>query len=601
MIATLLGASIPVAVSAQSTDDTAAATGAALEELLTQETNARAVARLAWDAAEAADEARDAAAAELQRLTAEAETARATAQEAIAALSLAIGQRQAEEARLAAADRADGDATEVARLAEEEAARLAAEEEAARLAEEEAARLAAEEEAARLAEEEAARLAAEEEAARLAEEEAARLAAEEEAARLAEEEAARLAAEEEAARLAEEEAARLAAEEEAARLAEEEAARLAAEEEAARLAEEEAARLAAEEEAARLAEEEAARLAAEAESARLAEAQAALERCVSVVGPPSAEEPISEEAQRTLFRALAQARDDCTAAARDLPEAGPALYHLATIAQATGEHRQAARLYERAAEAGEVAALTRLGDYYNFGIRPIREDVPRAVELYEEAVAAGDPAAAATLAMMHRLGRGVPRDAERMIALMQASADTGYHFAQYRLAQTYLTGEGVPDDALAALGLPNPVAAVPYLAGAARSGNDEAARELADLYATGAPGLTPNPARQLRWTRFLAEKGDAPAMALIAFFYEQGIGVERDPQRAAQEYVRALETGGVDPETMRGTVNGFVPPWDTETALAFQAILQERGLYLGALDAQVGPGTLGAARALSQQ
>jgi TPR repeat protein len=32
------------------------------------------------------------------------------------------------------------------------------------------------------------------------------------------------------------------------------------------------------------------------------------------------------------------------------------------------------------------------------------------VELYEEAVAAGDPAAAATLAMMHRLGRGVPRD-----------------------------------------------------------------------------------------------------------------------------------------------------------------------------------------------
>jgi hypothetical protein len=44
-----------------------------------------------------------------------------------------------------------------------------------------------------------------------------------------------------------------------------------------------------------------------------------------------------------------------------------------------------------------------------------------------------------------------------------------------------------------------------------------------------------------------------------------------------------------------------VPPWDRETALAFQRILQERGLYLGALDAQVGPGTLGAARALAQQ
>jgi TPR repeat protein len=197
--------------------------------------------------------------------------------------------------------------------------------------------------------------------------------------------------------------------------------------------------------------------------------------------PPRPKEPISEEAQRTLFRALAQARDDCTEAARELPEAGGALFHLGTIAQATGEHRQAVRLYERAAEAGEAAALTRLGDYYNFGIRPVARISTAPVELYEEAVEAGDPAAAATLSMMHRLGRGVPRDPERMIALMQQGADTGYHFAQYRLAQTYLTGEGVPDDALERLGLPNPVAALRYLAGAARSGNDDAARELAAL------------------------------------------------------------------------------------------------------------------------
>ena len=120
---------------------------------------------------------------------------------------------------------------EAARLAAEEAARIAAEEEAARLAAEaEAARIAAEQEAARIAaEQEAARIAAEQEAARLAAEEAARIAAEQEAARLAAEaEAARIAAEQEAARKA--------AEEEAARLAAEEAARIAAEQEAARLA-----------------------------------------------------------------------------------------------------------------------------------------------------------------------------------------------------------------------------------------------------------------------------------------------------------------------------------------------------------------------------
>jgi TPR repeat protein len=159
----------------------------------------------------------------------------------------------------------------------------------------------------------------------------------------------------------------------------------------------------------------------------------------------------------------------------------------------------------------------------------------------------------------------------------------------------------VPDDALAALGLPDPVAAIPYLAGAARSGNDDAARELVELYATGAPGLAPNPARQFRWTNFLAEKGDAPAMALIAFFYEQGIGVERDPERAAEQYVRALETGGVDPEPDARYGERLRAAMGHRDGARLPAILQERGLYLGALDAQVGPGTLGAARALAQQ
>jgi TPR repeat protein len=170
------------------------------------------------------------------------------------------------------------------------------------------------------------------------------------------------------------------------------------------------------------------------------------------------------------------------------------------------------------------------------------------VELYEEAVAAGDPAASATLAMMHRLGRGVPRDAERMIALMQSKRRRRVPFRAIPAgADLSDRGGRAPMMRLERSACRSRSRAIPYLAGAARSGNDDAARELVELYATGAPGLAPNPARQFRWTNFLAEKGDAPAMALIAFFYEQGIGVERDPQRAAAEYVRALETGGVDP------------------------------------------------------
>ncbi|WP_025312447.1 tetratricopeptide repeat protein [Roseicyclus elongatus] len=405
----------------------------------------------------------------------------------------------------------------------------------------------------------------------------------------------------EAARLAaEEEAARLAAEEEAARLAaEEEAARLAAEEEAARLAaEEEAARLAAEEEAARLAaEEEAARLAAEEEAARLAAAQARLAACMATAGEPSAEIAETEVAQREIFQALAAAQRDCIAAAEALPEEGGPLFHLATIAQVTGEQRQAVRLYERAAEAGVGAAYSRLGDYYLLGIRPVDEDVEQAIAYYRQAIALGDTEAMVTLAQMHRLGRGVPRDGDEMLRLLEMATEAGYHRARSTLLELYLTGDDVPPGT--SVQLPDASRAVPILTELARDGDVAAALRLAQLYDRGAPGIAPDPRRRYGWVGFAAENGSPEAIATRAFFLEQGIGTERDPARAAAEYVRALETGEVDPASMRGTVNGRTPPWDRETALEFQRILQERGLYDGALDAMVGPGTLAGARALA--
>jgi hypothetical protein len=364
----LLGGALPGTGVAQQAE------GPTLEALIEDEARAREAASAAWDAAEAADEARDTAAATLERLQAEAVAARETAQEAIATLSLAIGRRQAEEARLEAAD--DGD--EAAELAEAEAARLAAEEEVARLA----------------AEEEAARVAAEEEAARVA----------------AEEEAARLPRRKRPHALPRGRS----------------GARVAAEEEAARLA----------------AEEEAARIAAEQEAARLARGRgrprSLRRRCRPAFGHGA---DLGGCAARDLPRPW-QARADCTEAARDLPEAGAALFHLATIAQATGEHRQAVRLYERSAEAGEVAALTRLGDYYNFGIRPVREDVAagggalrrgRGRRRSGRRRDAGDDAPAGP-------GRSArPRAHDRADA---QGADAGYHFAQYRLAQTLPDGGG---------------------------------------------------------------------------------------------------------------------------------------------------------------
>ena len=156
---------------------------------------------------------------------------------------------------------------------EYEDARLTAEEEAARVM---AAAQKESEEAARLAAEDAARIAAEEEADRLAAKEAARVAVEEEAARFAaekkaqQEEAARFAAEKQA---QQEEAARIKAQKEVEDAAQEEAARIAAEEES---KQKEAERIAAEKaEEMRLAAEKSDQIAAErAEEKRLEAAEA---------------------------------------------------------------------------------------------------------------------------------------------------------------------------------------------------------------------------------------------------------------------------------------------------------------------------------------
>ncbi|MEM1342054.1 MAG: tetratricopeptide repeat protein [Pseudomonadota bacterium] len=366
---------------------------------------------------------------------------------------------------------------------------------------------------------------------------------------------------------------------------------------AVRFIEEERARIAAEEEAARLAAEEAARLEAEAEARR--QALAALGRCEERAGTPEAGVPVSEAAQEAALQRLRRAEADCQAAADALPEeAGVALFHLATLQQTSGRHRQAVGLYEAAADQGVVAANTRLGDYYLFGTRPIRPDPDEAATRFGLASEGGDLAGKTTLGFMYLLGIGVEGDAERAIALMQQAADGGYHFAQWRLGQIYLTGEEVRRGDQEALGIPDAERAVELLAAAARAGNSEATLVLAELFSGAEDERLPrDDAARFRWTREAAEQGLPQAINALGFLYERGIGTLPDPQRAAELYVEALEEG-LSTEALRGTVDGVLPGWDGETARAFQIILSERGLYNGAIDGIVGAGTLAGARAL---
>lgn len=317
-------------------------------------------------------------------------------------------------------------------------------------------------------------------------------------------------------------------------------------------------------------------------------------RCVETAGPADAGVPVTAEAARAQRDRLLAAAADCRAAAEGNDAA--ALFHAATIAQLSGDGAGALALLERAAALGLSAAETRLGDMANFGLPPVREDAAAAVGHYRKAAALGDPAAQTTLALLHRIGRGVPRDSAQMVALLTQAADAGYHFAQYRLGQVYLNGEGVPGGADAALGIPDPLRAADYLARAAEAGNAAAALDLATLYADAASGLQADPEKRARLVTLAAEAGDPAATAALAVLHETGQGVAYDPVRAAALYVQAMESGRVAFENLR---RGGPYGWDRQTALEFQQILRDRGLYLGPLDAIVGPGTAAGARALA--
>jgi uncharacterized protein len=324
----------------------------------------------------------------------------------------------------------------------------------------------------------------------------------------------------------------------------------------------------------------------------------ALAQCLTLAGTPDAGVPVTPEAQEAILAAARAAMPFCAEAVAAGSQDAGALFHLGVGLQLAGEHTAAIAQFEAASAAGLGAADTKLGDYSLFGIGPVRTDPDAAVEHYRRGIERGDLAAMTTLGFLYRLGRGVPRDSGEMIRLMTEAAEGGYHFAQLRLGQTYLTGDGIPGGADADLNIPDTETAARYFSMAAEQGSIVAVLELAKIYSeTDGPG-TGDPALQLRWTQRAADAGLAEAVGALGFLYERGRGVDPDPEQAAALYVRALETGEVDLGDLRGEVGGFVPPWDRATAMAFQVILQERGLYRGAIDGIIGPMSRAGAAAL---
>jgi TPR repeat protein len=148
---------------------------------------------------------------------------------------------------------------------------------------------------------------------------------------------------------------------------------------------------------------------------------------------------------------------------------------------------EAVRLFNRAADAGDVDASVELGL-----IAINDDDTESAIEHLRKAVD-GDSAFAAGVLGDVLLGEGEHQDVQEGLRLLEIGAEAGFRNFQARLGALYFAGDFDLDD------------------------QEEANK----------------------WLELAVAKGDFDSMALLGYQYENGIGTEQDVSRAAELYSRA--------------------------------------------------------------
>ena len=238
--------------------------------------------------------------------------------------------------------------------------------------------------------------------------------------------------------------------------------------------------------------------------------------------------------------------------------------------------REALQFLQQAADAGSAEGAHRLGLLFAQGAEGVPRNDARALELFEKAGTAGHPRAQINAGTLYFRGQGAPRDLVRARAWFERAAASEDPYALYALgrAMDESSGQAMTDltraadlyrraaqhgHPLAALryGLAladgigvrkDPVAAHGWLIYAERSGVPEAALALGDM-AARVPASRDKAAGEkalksaITWYDAAAKAGLASAQFKLANAYFAGIGVARDPQQAAQWYLRAAGQG----------------------------------------------------------
>lgn len=138
--------------------------------------------------------------------------------------------------------------------------------------------------------------------------------------------------------------------------------------------------------------------------------------------------PRNVERARIYLTLAAQGGDKdaaATLATLGQPAASLTPYQRAELLGATGEHTQAALIYQQLAEDGDRKAQTRLAWMHEAG-RGVPRDLAEAARRFELAAQAGEAEARYALAVMYRTGQGRDRDVAQSLVWLRLAAGQGY-------------------------------------------------------------------------------------------------------------------------------------------------------------------------------
>lgn len=230
---------------------------------------------------------------------------------------------------------------------------------------------------------------------------------------------------------------------------------------------------------------------------------------------------------------------------------------------------EAIKHFDIAANAGNLEALSMLGEMYYYG-KGVKKDGTKAFSYYLKASELGDISSCINVAACFYDGIGVERNIEKSIQFLKLACDTNGE-AESQLGYMYLTGDGVNKD---------PVLGEQYLLKAIALGDAAACHNLAYLYFSG-DGVERNYEKALKYyKKTVAMDGDyAKDWLRIGYQYEKGLGTPRDLKKTFECYKKAADAGIPDGYNNLGACykHGWGCEKDDGKALAYYHLAVEHG------------------------